>query len=121
MRISDWSSDVCSSDLAWATEPGHRPWRHGRLPAAQLADFAIDRRSARRRQGLHADRARQDRRRPRPHLPREHAESRRLMVEAIRTTCAYCGVGCGIRATVTGERKVEIAGDPDHPANTAEE
>src|SRR3546814_18305127 len=36
---------------------------------------------------------------------------------AIRTTCPYCGVGCGIRATVTGERTVEIAGDPDHPAN----
>ncbi|ALJ13341.1 nitrate reductase [Sphingopyxis macrogoltabida] len=39
------------------------------------------------------------------------------MVEAVRTTCAYCGVGCGIRATVTGARSVEIAGDPDHPAN----
>jgi len=36
---------------------------------------------------------------------------------AIRTTCAYCGVGCGIRAMVTGERSLEIAGDPDHPAN----
>ncbi|HEY0960707.1 MAG TPA: molybdopterin-dependent oxidoreductase [Novosphingobium sp.] len=36
---------------------------------------------------------------------------------AIRTTCAYCGVGCGIRATVTGDRQVAIAGDPDHPAN----
>jgi assimilatory nitrate reductase catalytic subunit len=35
----------------------------------------------------------------------------------IRTTCAYCGVGCGIAATVTGEREVTIAGDPDHPAN----
>ena len=35
----------------------------------------------------------------------------------IRTTCAYCGVGCGIAATVTGERAVTIAGDPDHPAN----
>ncbi|WP_267434154.1 nitrate reductase [Sphingomonas sp. GM_Shp_1] len=35
----------------------------------------------------------------------------------IRTTCAYCGVGCGIRATVTGERAVRIEGDPDHPAN----
>jgi len=35
----------------------------------------------------------------------------------IRTTCAYCGVGCGIAATVTGERQVEIAGDPEHPAN----
>src|SRR3546814_13368255 len=38
-------------------------------------------------------------------------------MDAVRTTCAYCGVGCGIRATVTGERTVEIAGDPDHPAN----
>lgn len=36
---------------------------------------------------------------------------------AVRTTCAYCGVGCGIAATVTGDRIVEIAGDPDHPAN----
>lgn len=36
---------------------------------------------------------------------------------AIRTTCAYCGVGCGISATVTGERQVEIRGDPEHPAN----
>lgn len=35
----------------------------------------------------------------------------------IRTTCAYCGVGCGIRATVTGDRTVQIEGDPDHPAN----
>lgn len=35
----------------------------------------------------------------------------------VRTTCAYCGVGCGIRATVTGERSVRIEGDLDHPAN----
>jgi assimilatory nitrate reductase catalytic subunit len=35
----------------------------------------------------------------------------------IRTTCAYCGVGCGIVATRTGDRSVTIKGDPDHPAN----
>ena len=35
----------------------------------------------------------------------------------IRTTCAYCGVGCGISAEVTGERAVTIRGDADHPAN----
>ena len=35
----------------------------------------------------------------------------------VRTTCAYCGVGCGIRARVTGPRSVTITGDPDHPAN----
>lgn len=34
-----------------------------------------------------------------------------------RTTCAYCGVGCGISAKVTGSRSVAIEGDPDHPAN----
>ncbi|MBW8785840.1 MAG: molybdopterin-dependent oxidoreductase [Novosphingobium sp.] len=39
------------------------------------------------------------------------------MPRTVRTTCAYCGVGCGIRATVTGDREVQIAGDPDHPAN----
>ncbi|WP_221794628.1 molybdopterin-dependent oxidoreductase [Aquisediminimonas sediminicola] len=38
------------------------------------------------------------------------------MIET-RTTCAYCGVGCGIRATPTGPRAVTIKGDPDHPAN----
>jgi assimilatory nitrate reductase catalytic subunit len=38
-------------------------------------------------------------------------------MQAIRTTCAYCGVGCGISASVTGDRTVEIAGDPEHPAN----
>jgi assimilatory nitrate reductase catalytic subunit len=36
---------------------------------------------------------------------------------AIRTTCPYCGVGCGVSATVTGERSVEIKGDTAHPAN----
>jgi assimilatory nitrate reductase catalytic subunit len=35
----------------------------------------------------------------------------------VRTTCAYCGVGCGIVATQTGERALDIKGDPDHAAN----
>ncbi len=39
------------------------------------------------------------------------------MSAAVRTTCAYCGVGCGILATRTGERGLDIKGDPDHPAN----
>ena len=34
-----------------------------------------------------------------------------------RTTCPYCGVGCGVSATVTGARSVEIKGDAAHPAN----
>ena len=36
---------------------------------------------------------------------------------SVKTTCAYCGVGCGIIATPTGDRSATIAGDPDHPAN----
>ena len=37
---------------------------------------------------------------------------------AVATTCPYCGVGCGVVATVTAERTVQIAGDPAHPANS---
>jgi assimilatory nitrate reductase catalytic subunit len=39
------------------------------------------------------------------------------MTQAIRTTCAYCGVGCGISATPAGNRTVTIKGDEAHPAN----
>jgi assimilatory nitrate reductase catalytic subunit len=35
----------------------------------------------------------------------------------VKTTCAYCGVGCGIIATATGERTATIKGDASHPAN----
>ena len=35
----------------------------------------------------------------------------------VKTTCAYCGVGCGIVAARTGARSADIRGDPDHPAN----
>ncbi|MAU95865.1 MAG: nitrate reductase [Fulvimarina sp.] len=37
--------------------------------------------------------------------------------KSVRTTCAYCGVGCGILATPRGDGGVAIAGDPEHPAN----
>ena len=36
---------------------------------------------------------------------------------AVRTTCPYCGVGCGILATPNGAGGAMIAGDPEHPAN----
>src|SRR5256714_7200307 len=38
-------------------------------------------------------------------------------LRAISTTCAYCGVGCGIRATPDGRGGAAISGDPAHPAN----
>lgn len=34
-----------------------------------------------------------------------------------RTTCPYCGVGCGVLATPDKAGGAAIAGDPDHPAN----
>jgi assimilatory nitrate reductase catalytic subunit len=39
------------------------------------------------------------------------------MTSAVRTTCPYCGVGCGIIATRKASGEVGIAGDPEHPAN----
>lgn len=39
------------------------------------------------------------------------------MNHAIRTTCPYCGVGCGVLASVAADGAVDIRGDPDHPAN----
>jgi assimilatory nitrate reductase catalytic subunit len=38
-------------------------------------------------------------------------------MRTIRTTCAYCGVGCGISASVADDRTVKITGDLAHPAN----
>jgi assimilatory nitrate reductase catalytic subunit len=35
----------------------------------------------------------------------------------IRTTCPYCGVGCGVVAKPDGLGGAEVAGDPAHPAN----
>jgi assimilatory nitrate reductase catalytic subunit len=37
--------------------------------------------------------------------------------EAVRTTCPYCGVGCGVLATPQVDGTVGIAGDPAHPSN----
>ena len=34
----------------------------------------------------------------------------------VRSTCPYCGVGCGVILTPDGEG-LSVRGDPDHPAN----
>ncbi|MEP9375809.1 molybdopterin-dependent oxidoreductase [Aquabacter sp. CN5-332] len=36
---------------------------------------------------------------------------------AVRTTCPYCGVGCGVKATPDASGGALIAGDEAHPAN----
>src|ERR1700735_2687586 len=35
----------------------------------------------------------------------------------VRTTCPYCGVGCGVLAAPDGMGGAAISGDPEHPAN----
>ena len=43
-----------------------------------------------------------------------------MMVEKshwTKTTCAYCGVGCGVEAKMNALGKLDIRGDKDHPAN----
>ena len=35
----------------------------------------------------------------------------------VRTTCPYCGVGCGVLARRAPDGTVTVRGDPDHPAN----
>ena len=39
--------------------------------------------------------------------------------QAVRTTCPYCGVGCGLIVEPDGYGGTAIAGDPAHPANFA--
>ncbi|WP_250466735.1 nitrate reductase [Caballeronia sp. GAFFF2] len=40
-----------------------------------------------------------------------------VQAAAVRTTCPYCGVGCGVMATPRTAIDVAIAGDETHPAN----
>jgi assimilatory nitrate reductase catalytic subunit len=35
----------------------------------------------------------------------------------IKTTCPYCGVGCGVSATIKNHHLLSVAGDQLHPAN----
>ena len=40
-----------------------------------------------------------------------------LQPPGVRTTCPYCGVGCGVLVTPGSDRAFAVAGDPEHPAN----
>ena len=46
-----------------------------------------------------------------------NSESAPYSPTSVRTTCPYCGVGCGIIANVNSDSQVTIQGDPAHPAN----
>jgi assimilatory nitrate reductase catalytic subunit len=38
-------------------------------------------------------------------------------ISTTRTTCPYCGVGCGVIVATAPDGTVTVKGDPDHPAN----
>ncbi|WP_372884751.1 molybdopterin-dependent oxidoreductase [Shimia sp.] len=38
-------------------------------------------------------------------------------VKETRSTCAYCGVGCGVLLSPDGKGGLAVRGDPEHPAN----
>ena len=37
--------------------------------------------------------------------------------KVLRTTCPYCGTGCGVKALVSASGAVGVSGDEEHPAN----
>ena len=40
-----------------------------------------------------------------------------MPTRTLKTTCPYCGTGCGVLATVDEAMNVSVRGDPEHPAN----
>jgi len=54
---------------------------------------------------------------PDEHRLNAHARGLTPATSPIRTTCPYCGVGCGVLARPDGNGGAGIAGDPAHPAN----
>ncbi|WP_116107594.1 nitrate reductase [Lewinella sp. IMCC34191] len=43
-----------------------------------------------------------------------------MATNQVKTTCSYCGVGCGIIAKTDAQGRLTVAGDPDHPANSGQ-
>lgn len=40
-----------------------------------------------------------------------------LAVSTTSTTCPYCGVGCGVTASLKEDGRIGVQGDVQHPAN----
>lgn len=40
-----------------------------------------------------------------------------ILPEPVKTTCPYCGVGCGVVISPDGNGSAAVTGDTDHPAN----
>jgi assimilatory nitrate reductase catalytic subunit len=39
------------------------------------------------------------------------------VIKETKSTCCYCGVGCGVLIGSQGNKIISVKGDPDHPAN----
>src|SRR3546814_3786296 len=77
MRISDWSSDVCSSDLHADDDAGR--WCRGTVPVGSRGvRHAVCDLAEKRRADHHAGTIRQGSRRPRDRRRRVHAGARRI-------------------------------------------
>ncbi|WP_130802537.1 nitrate reductase [Acinetobacter ihumii] len=53
-------------------------------------------------------------------LQSDSADAMNGLIQTTQTTCPYCGVGCGVSATVqqtASGQKVTVTGDREHPAN----
>ena len=48
---------------------------------------------------------------------KEAPEANGAPVRTVATTCPYCGVGCGVLASVDADGAIGVRGDPAHPAN----
>src|SRR3546814_4516356 len=94
MRISDWSSDVCSSDL--------RRLAHDEVAVGRIGDRSVD-------ELTHAHGAHHRR-----HLPRV-ARQRLKAVEVLRQELA--GELAGNAAVAEGNRVVLVAADDEAPAS----
>src|SRR5271166_2391016 len=101
-------------------ERGHCPRPQGRLSAAQLDHRSGQRRRHWRRPGLRAKISGENRARANLYRHGRGGSGVRIamqpMSQTIKTTCPYCGTGCGVSADVDGEA-VRVSGDKDHPAN----
>ena len=46
-----------------------------------------------------------------------NSNTKQVETGAFKTTCCYCGVGCGIIVHKDRKGKLQVKGDPDHPVN----
>ncbi len=50
-------------------------------------------------------------------MPNESNETNTARPTTVRSTCSYCGVGCGVKVTRDTRGALSLDGDAEHPAN----